>query len=111
MQQLVDEEIARIAKDGVTPRELARAQNSIRARFLDQLASVNDKADLLNSYNYLVGEPDWARQDAARYDRVTAEDVRRVAEQYLLRAGRVTLTVVPEGKTEMMVNRAAGETP
>ena len=111
MQQLVDEEIARVVKDGITPRELQRAQNSIRARFLDQLASVNDKADLLNSYNYLVGNPDWAREDAARFDKVTAEDVRRAAERYLQRAGRVTLTVVPEGKRELMVNRAAGGTP
>jgi zinc protease len=111
MQQLIDEEIARVVKDGITPRELERAQNTVRARFLDQLASVRNKADLLNSYNYLVGEPDWAREDAARFDKVTAEDVRRVAEQYLQKAGRVTLTVVPEGKTSMMVNRAAGGTP
>ena len=110
MQGAIDEEIAKIVRDGITPRELARAQNSIRARFLDQLASVNDKADLLNSYNYLVGDPDWAQQDAARFDRVTAEDVRRVAEQYLQRAGRVTLTVVPQGKTDMKVT-AAGGTP
>jgi zinc protease len=111
MQRYIDEEIAKVVREGVTPRELERAQNSIRARFLDQLASVNDKADLLNSYNYLVGEPDWARQDAARFDRVTAEDVRRVAEQYLQKAGRVTLTVVPQGKTDMKVTAGAGGTP
>ena len=111
MQRYVDEEIAKVVRDGITTRELERAQNSIRARFLDQLASVNDKADLLNSYNYLVGEPDWARQDAARFDRVTAEDVRRVAEQYLQKAGRVTLTVVPQGKTDMMVTAAARSAP
>ena len=111
MQRYVDEEIAKVVRDGITPRELQRAQNSIRARFLDQLASVNDKADLLNSYNYLVGEPDWARQDAARFDRVTAEDVRRVAEQYLQKAGRVTLTVVPQGKTDMKVTAASEGTP
>ena len=111
MQRYVDEEIATISRDGITPRELDRARNSIRARFLDQLASVSDKADLLNSYNYLVGEPDWAREDAARFDRVTAEDVRRVAEQYLQKAGRVVLTVVPEGKTDMKVTATAGGTP
>jgi len=110
MQGAIDEEIAKVVRDGITTRELERAQNSIRARFLDQLASVNDKADLLNSYNYLVGDPDWAQQDAARFDRVTAADVRRVAEQYLQKAGRVTLTVVPQGKTDMKVT-AAGGTP
>jgi zinc protease len=50
-----------------------------------------------------VGTPDYVQQDAARYDRVTAADVQRVARTYLSRP-KVVLTVVPEGKREMMVS-------
>ncbi len=106
MQQLVDEELKRVAEQGIVPRELERAKNTIRARFLDQLASVNDKADLLNSYNYLVGTPDFVQQDAERFDRVTAADVQRVARSYLLQP-RVTLTIVPQGERAMMVSGGA----
>jgi zinc protease len=104
----VDEEIARVAAAGVTPRELDRAKNTIRARFLDQLASVNGKAELLNLYNYFAGTPDCARRDAARYDAVTAADVQRVARQYLAQP-KVVLTVVPEGRRDLAlgVRRAA----
>jgi zinc protease len=102
MARLVNEEIQKLVREGVTERELARAQNTTRAQFLDQLASVLGKADQLNYYNYFVGTPDFAREDAARYDKVTAADVRRVAGSYLGKP-RVTLTVVPEGKRDLMV--------
>jgi zinc protease len=103
MAELVKEEIDKIVKDGITPRELARALNSRRASFLDQIASVLGKSDRLAEYNYFAGTPDYIQQDAARYDRVTAADVQRVAAQYLTKP-KVVLTVVPQGKTDLMVN-------
>jgi zinc protease len=108
LARAVDEEIARIADAGVTPRELARAKNGIRTAFLDRMASVNGKADLLNYYNQFVGTPDYVRQDAARYDAVTAADLRRVARQYL-RQPKVVLTVVPQGKRELALTVAQAE--
>jgi zinc protease len=102
MAQLVNEELRKLSGQGITERELARAQNTYRAQFLDQLASVNGKADQLNFYDYFAGTPDYVRQDAARYDAVTAADVQRVGRDYLGKP-KVVLTVVPEGKTELMV--------
>jgi zinc protease len=103
----VDEELARVAAAGVTPRELDRAKNTIRARFLDRLATVSGKAELLNLYNYFAGTPDYVRQDAARYDAVTAADVQRVARTYLGQP-KVVLTVVPEGRRDLaLVARGA----
>jgi len=102
MAKLVNEELQKLMTEGITARELARAQNSTRAQFLDRLASDLGKADQLNYYNYFVGTPDYARQDAARYDRVTLADVKRVTALYLGKP-RVTLTVVPEGKRDLMV--------
>ncbi len=102
----VDEEIARVAREGPTARELARAKNTIRASFLDRLASVNSKADVLNTYNYLAGTPDYVQRDAARYDAVTAADVQRVARQYLT-AHKVVLTVVPTGQRALALGGAA----
>ena len=107
MARALAAEVATLAARGVTPRELERAKNSFRASFIDRLASVGSKADLLNFYNYYTGSPDYVQQDAARYDRVTAADVQRAARAYL-GAHKVVLTVVPEGKKEMMVS-AGGE--
>jgi len=102
MAQLVNEEIRKLSAQGVTDRELARAQNTYRAQFLDRLTSVNGKADQLNFYNYYAGTPDYVRQDAARYDAVTAAGIQRAARDYLGKP-KVVLTVVPEGKSDLMV--------
>jgi zinc protease len=102
MAHLVAEEVAKLVAGGVTARELARAQNTIRARQLDELATVLGKADQLNYYDYFAGTPDYGRADAERYRRVTAADVRRAAGAYL-GAHKVVLTVVPRGQRELMV--------
>jgi zinc protease len=106
MKQLVAEEVDKIIKEGVTPRELARALNTRRAAFLDRIASVLGKSDALAEYNYFAGTPDYIQKDAARYDRVTAADVQRVAAKYLTKP-RVVLTVVPQGQTQLMVSGGA----
>lgn len=107
VDKLVQAEIAGIINNGITQRELVRAQNSYRAQFLDRIASVLGKADALNSYNYFAGTPDYVQQDAARYDRVTVADVQRVASTYLGKP-KIVLTVVPEGKKELMLSTAGG---
>jgi zinc protease len=107
IDQVVRTEIASIIQKGVSTRELQRAQNSYKASFLNRLASVLGKADQLNFYNYFVGTPDYVQQDAARYERVTAADVQRVAQKYLGKS-KIVLTVVPEGKRDMMLTAAGG---
>jgi zinc protease len=107
IDRLVQAEIANVINNGVTTRELQRAQNSYKASFLNRLASVLGKADRLNYYNYIVGNPDYVQQDAARYEHVTAADVQRVAKTYLGRP-KIVLTVVPEGKREMMLTASGG---
>jgi zinc protease len=106
--RVVQAEIANVITNGVTQRELQRARNVYKASFLNRLASVLGKAEVLNSYNYFIGNPDYVQQDAARYDRVTAADVQRVAKAYLGRH-KIVLTVVPEGKKEMMLSASGGD--
>jgi zinc protease len=107
IDRIVQSEIANVITNGVMPRELQRAQNIYKASFLNRLASVWGKAETLNNYNYFVGNPDFVQQDAARYERVTAADVQRVARSYLGRP-KIVLTVVPEGKREMMLTASGG---
>ena len=104
IDSLVRIELARLQKDGITARELARVQNSTRSDFLNSLATDLGKAELLNQYNYFAGDPDFVQRDAARYDAVTRADVQRVARMYLGKP-KVVLTVVPEGKPSMMVKQ------
>ena len=107
IDKVIQEEIDKVMTSPVTDRELARVKNSYRSTFLNRIASVHNKADLLNSYNYLAGNPDYVQQDAARYQKVTKTDIQRVARQYLGQH-KVVLTVVPEGKRDMMLTANGG---
>lgn len=107
IDKVVSEELRKLMSEPVSDRELKRVQNSYRSSFLNRLAGVLGKSEILNSYNYMAGTPDYVQQDAARYDRVTQADVQRVARTYL--GGRkVVLTVVPQGKREMMLTANGG---
>ena len=108
IDKVVQTEITNVINNGISQRELQRAQNVYKASFLNRLASVLGKAEVLNTYNYYIGNPDYVQQDAARYDRVTAADVQRVARTYLGKP-KIVLTVVPEGKKEMMRSASGGD--
>jgi zinc protease len=107
IDRVVQEELQRLMNEPITLRELARVQNSFRSSFLNRMASVQNKADILNSYNYMAGTPDFIQQDAARYERVTLAEVQRATRLYLGKP-KVVLTVVPEGKREMMLTANGG---
>ncbi len=105
----LDDEIGRLAADGVSARELEQAKNATEASFLQRLERVADKADQLNAYYDRLGRPDYFELDLARYRAVTADDIRRVARTYL-GAHRVVLSVVPQGRQDLAV-QAAEVTP
>jgi len=96
-----------MAKDGPTDRELQQAKNSIEADAVRAVETLLGKADRINSYMTLRGKPDLFNEELQNYRKVTAQDVRRVAETYLSRP-RVVLSIVPKGKRDLA---AAGATP
>ncbi len=101
LESAIQEEIAKVKSEPPTTRELDRARNQYEASFLNRLESINGKADLLNNYFYSTGNPDYFNEDLARYYAVDPQDVSTIANTYLKDNGRVVLSVVPRGKTEL----------
>jgi zinc protease len=101
---IVDEEIARLATEGPSQREVDRARNAIEAGFIEQVETTLSRADVLNRYATFAGDPAFLERDFARYDAVTPETVRAAAQRFLGH-GRVVLSVVPEGRTDLEVSR------
>ena len=100
IEKAMREEIAGIQKNGVSDREVQRARNGIRSQFIFRLQSVAGKADQLNSYNVMRGDPGVMNKDLSRYDGITAERVQRAARKYLTPEA-VILSIVPTGKKEL----------
>jgi zinc protease len=102
----IDRELARLAAEGPTARELQQSRNALESRFLNRLESVNGKAEQLNFYYYFSGIPDGFQAELDRIAAVTADDVKRVVATYL-RGPRVMLSIVPTGKRNLAATREA----
>jgi len=72
----VNAEIQRLATDGPTEAELARARNTHLADFYKGLDHLQTRGDLLNHYQHVLGDPDGVRRDVARYEATTTASVR-----------------------------------
>ena len=101
MEREVYEEIARLAKNGPTSAEMARAQNGNEARSVYQLQTLLGKADRINQYLTERGTPDYFNQELAHYAAVTPADVQRVAATYINNRPHIILSVVPNGHREL----------
>ncbi|MFL6284144.1 MAG: insulinase family protein [Pyrinomonadaceae bacterium] len=103
IQQAIDAEIAKLKEEGPTSDEMERAYNAREAGFiygLQTVGGIGGKDDQLNNYATFLNNPGYFEQDLARYRKLTAADVQRVARQYLTDK-RYILSIVP---------RAAGPT-
>lgn len=85
-----------IRKNGVTPRELQKAKNGIRASFLSGFKTNESRAQLLSEYESNWGNWRMLGDYLSRHDRVTAADVQRVANKYFSDRNRTVLTLFPE---------------
>lgn len=94
-RQIVYEEIDRIAREGVTPRELTKARNRARAAFVFGLQTTLQRARQLGEYELYYGDAGILRTEVNRYLEVTAEQIQQAAAQYLTESNRTVLDVMP----------------
>jgi len=98
----IDKELAKFAKKPPTEAELKRARKSVRAGMLNGLEGLEGRAEVLADCQRFKGDPNCSGADYARYEAVTADDVMRVFNKYLVDEKRITLSVVPEGDDGML---------
>ena len=96
--ELIDREIEKVKKEGVTPQELAKYKQTAKKALIDQMKSNARLAALLTRYDVMEG--DWRRlfDELAAIERITAADVQRVANTYLAARNRTIGEIVPETK-------------
>jgi zinc protease len=110
LDRAITAEIDAIAKSGPTPFEMERALAQAEAHFIFRLQTVGGfggKSDQLNAYNVFLGEPGYFDRDLARYRRVTPDELRRAAADWLRPEQRVALSVVPHGRVALALPGSA----
>jgi zinc protease len=111
-ERVTAEEISRLAKEGPTAEELSRAKTKWEFQYvtgLERIGGFGGKADLLNTYNVFLGDPDKFAADVTRHRAVTAESLRQAAGKWLDTQNRVVIRFHPESfevDTKGSVDRA-----
>lgn len=94
LESLIWEELERIRAEGVTERELRKAQNQTRASVIRNRQRVSSKAAMLQSYRRR-GDLSEINRAVDKYMAVTVADIQRVAEKYLVPENRTVVIAVP----------------
>lgn len=87
-EEAIYEEIEKLKNELVTPEELAKAKTRARAGLIRQLDSNSGLAAMLTFYQVITG--DWRNlfRQLDKIDKVTAEDIQRVANEYFTTKNR-----------------------
>ena len=89
------ETVAKFVADGVTPEELAKAKTQLRLQLLDSRQTATSVATALAEAEAFGGDAKLVNEMVGRVDAITADDVRRVAAEYLKPDGVTVLQYRP----------------
>ena len=106
IEPVILEEIARLAAEGPTDEEIERGRVQAEAQFMFRLQTVGGfggKSDQLNAYNVFLKDPSYFPRDLARYQVCTKASLQAAVKRFLDPARRVTLSIVPHGRTSLAV--------
>lgn len=96
----IQKELERMARDGVTAKELADAKSSMIGYFPMQLESNGDLARMLTRIAFNGLGSDYLSRYVERVTAVTQEDIRRVARKYLPSGDYAMVLVAPAKEVE-----------
>jgi zinc protease len=100
LEKNIDAELRTVLERGVTAAELKSAKDNFEADFVRSLETIGGfggRADRLNAYNTMLGDPGKFQWDLDRYTKATPSDVLQHAKNSLNLNERLILYVVPQG--------------
>ncbi|MDQ3309701.1 MAG: insulinase family protein [Gemmatimonadota bacterium] len=98
VEALINEEIEKVRRNGVTADELNKARNRYRARTVFGRQTALGRAEALQYFAHFHGDPAAYQTVFDRYMAVTRDDIRRVANQYLTPQNRALVLTQPAAR-------------
>ncbi|MGK4006920.1 pitrilysin family protein [Sorangium sp. So ce1036] len=112
--RLIDAELDRLRKAPPTRDEHERARAKLLSDLVFSMERVTARANAINYYNQLTGDPGYFPKDVARYERATAADLQKAVAGLLPRDRRVIALVTPKPgapKAGRLVKQTAAPAP
>ena len=98
VEQLLWEEVDKVKAQGVGADELHKAKRQFIAGQIMGRQQVLSKAEAIQHARFMHNDINSVNTDLDEYDAVTLDDIKRVAQKYLVPANRTVVTVVPAQK-------------
>jgi predicted Zn-dependent peptidase len=96
LKSALDGEISKIQNELVSEEEFQKVKNQFENSFYSSSSSVAGKAEsLANNYVY-YNNTNLVNEELSKYDNITREDLKRVANKYLNKDARVVLYYLPK---------------
>jgi predicted Zn-dependent peptidase len=95
IDKLISIEIAKVVADGVTDAELTKAKNNRRAGEIFGKQQALNVAESIQAASMYLGNAAAVNTDVERYMKVTKDDIKRVAKQYLRPDNSVVILIKP----------------
>jgi len=99
-EKSLNDQIERILKNGVTEAELDKAKNRFLTGKLMERETNNGKAGALGEAAVIYRDPNHINSDLARYQAVTASQIKDVLNKYMAGKKNVLIEYLPETKKE-----------
>jgi zinc protease len=93
VEKSIEDEIAKIAREGVDDKTLADVLSHVKYAFAGQLSTADKTAYTASSFIALTGDLGAINAYFALYDKVTSADVKRVAASYFGQPNRTVVTL------------------
>jgi len=97
LEAVIEEELGKVKKEGITEKEYRKAQNMIRSGFYFGLQSNAGKAGRLGSTEVLYGSFEKLFTQMDNYAAVKREQVQEAAKKYLTENNKTVGKLIPEG--------------
>lgn len=96
VEKAIYDELDKVKASAVTDQELEKAKNILLANFYRQMKTISGKANTLGNYEVFFGDYRKLFTAAADYNKVSKDDVQRVAKKYFVEKNRTVATLIPE---------------
>lgn len=98
LEAAMNEEFEKVKTELVSEKEFQKVKNQIESDFVSSNSTVAGIAESLANYHVYFGDANLINTEIERYNKVTREDLRRVAQKYLNPENRVVLYYLPKSE-------------
>lgn len=99
LEAAIDEQVAKVKANGITDQDFAKLKAQVENAVVSRNASVAGIAQSLAEAKVYEGDANQVNKELDKYNKVTKEDIKRVANEYLNKDSRVVLHYLPKPAT------------